>query len=183
MSGPEGNGMSHVGPLPRLWGMTARLDYASLLGDLLPHLLQIEAALAKSSLGRDLVTLVKLRASQINGCGYCVHMHTGEALRSGEAIERIALTAAWQETSVFSPAERAALAWTDAVTRLGPEGPSDALFRALQEHFSPAEIARLTLAIGMINLWNRLGVALRTEHPRQPLTRLKKPETSLAQNP
>lgn len=161
--------------------MPARLDYVSLLGDLLPHLRQIEEALARSSLGHDLITLVKLRASQLNGCGYCIHMHTGEALRAGEAIERIALTGAWEETSVFSPAERAALAWTDAVTRLGPHGPSDALYQALEEHFSPAEIAHLTLAIGMINLWNRLAVPLRAEHPRHPLTRLRKPKT--AQDP
>lgn len=170
--------MSRCGVLARLRGMTARLDYAGILGDTLPHLLRVEQALAKSSVGHDLITLVKLRASQLNGCGYCIHMHTGEALRSGEAIERITLTAAWEETSVFTPAERAALAWTDAVTTLGPNGPSDASYRALQEHFTPEQIANLTLAIGMINLWNRLAIPFRAEHPRRPLTRLPHPETT-----
>lgn len=170
--------MSRRAARPRLLDMTARLDYAALLGDTLPHLLRIEETLAKSPLGHDLVTLIKLRASQLNGCGYCIHMHTGEAIRSGEAIERIALTGAWEETSVFSAAERAALAWADAVTTLGPHGPSDALYVALQEHFSPPEIAHLTLAIGMINLWNRLAVSFRAEHPRRALTRAR-PQTTL----
>lgn len=152
--------------------MTARLNHVGLLEDPISHLVRIEAWLAKSSLDHTLLALVKLRASQLNGCGYCLHMHTGEALRGGEAVERIALVGAWGETTLFSPAEQAALAWTDAVTRLGPGGAEDSLYTALLEHFSPPQIASLTLAIGMINLWNRLAVSFRAEHPRRPLTRV-----------
>lgn len=112
-----------------------------------------------------LLDLVKLRASQINGCAYCIHMHATDARARGESEERLYLLDAWRESPLYSPRERAALAWTEAVTRIGEGHAPDAVYDGLPPHFSEAEIANLTAAIAMINLWNRMAIALRTQHP------------------
>jgi AhpD family alkylhydroperoxidase len=153
--------------------MQPRLDFYTLLKPSIQHLLGIEKALADAELPPALIKLVKLRASQLNGCGYCLHLHVTEALAAGEAIERLGLVAAWRESTLFSARERAALRWTEEVTLLAGQPPSDAAYAELEAHFSAQEIAQLTLAVGMINLWNRMAVALRAVHPDKPLRYLR----------
>ncbi|MFC3069818.1 carboxymuconolactone decarboxylase family protein [Phenylobacterium soli] len=109
--------------------------------------------------------LVKIRASQINGCANCLHMHTSDTLKEGERPERIYLLSAWRESHMFTPREKAALGWTEALTRIAETGAPDADYEALKAHFSDEEIVALTLLIGVINTWNRLAVGLRVVHP------------------
>ena len=127
---------------------------------------EAQARIEAGGLEYSLVELVKLRASQINGCAFCLHMHSRDARSAGEREERLHLLPAWRESSLFNDRERAALGWTEAVTRLEQTGAPDADFEALKVHFSDTEIVDLTLAIAMINLWNRVAVPLRTQHPR-----------------
>ncbi|HEX2114256.1 MAG TPA: carboxymuconolactone decarboxylase family protein [Alphaproteobacteria bacterium] len=119
----------------------------------------------ESGLERRLIHLIKLRASQINGCAYCVDMHVKEARRDGLSEQWINLVCAWRESPVFDARERAVLAWTDALTRLPDTGAPDADFEPLRAHFSEAEIVKLTVLIGLINVWNRLAVGFRAQHP------------------
>src|SRR5690606_8817423 len=100
-----------------------------------------------------ILALVKLRASQINGCAYCIHMHATDARARGESEERLYLLNAWRESSLYTERERAALAWTEAVTLIGETHAPDEVYEGLLPHFSEAEIANLTAAIAMINLW------------------------------
>jgi AhpD family alkylhydroperoxidase len=127
---------------------------------------EAQAQIEAGGLEYSLIELVKMRASQINGCAYCLHMHSQDARRAGEREERLHVLAAWRESSLYNERERAALAWTEAVTRLPETGAPDAEFEALKALFTEAEIVTLTLAIAMINLWNRVAVPLRTQHPR-----------------
>lgn len=145
--------------------MTQRLNLYSLAQKPLQQLLAIETYLGESSLGHALLHLVKMRASQINGCAYCLHMHSSDALKEGEDAKRLFLLDAWEESNLYTPRERAALAWTDALTRVSETHAPDEDFAALKAQFSDQEIADLTLAIGMINTWNRLSIGLRAEHP------------------
>jgi AhpD family alkylhydroperoxidase len=108
---------------------------------------------------------VKTRASQINGCAYCLEMHTREARAAGETEARLHLLAAWAESSLYTPRERAALAWTEALTRVSETHAPDEAWQAVAAEFSEAEIVDLTVAIGMINTWNRLAVGFRLAHP------------------
>jgi len=105
--------------------------------------------------------LVKIRASQLNGCAYCLDMHTRDARDAAEDERRLATLAGWHESPFFTPRERAALALTDAVTRLGDHGVSDAVWAEAAEHFDEAELAQLLWAIVAINAWNRIGVTTR----------------------
>ncbi|SDB53299.1 alkylhydroperoxidase AhpD family core domain-containing protein [Belnapia rosea] len=109
--------------------------------------------------------LVKTRASQINGCAFCIDMHGRNAMKTGETPLRLLLLSAWRESSLYTAQERAALAWTEAVTLLPQTAAPDADYAAAAEHFSPAELMSLTTLIGMINLWNRLAVGFRLQHP------------------
>src|ERR1700733_5476093 len=111
-------------------------------------------------LEKSLIELVKTRASQINGCAFCLNMHTKVARDHGETEQRLYLLNAWRETSVFSERERAALAWTECLTQLPGGVAPDADYAALEALFTPAEIANLTALIGMINMWNRIAVGL-----------------------
>lgn len=126
---------------------------------------RLDAVLRASGLEQSLFLLVKTRASQINGCAYCIHMHASDARAEGESEMRLYMLSAWRESSLYSPRERAALAWTESLTRLAETGAPDADYEPLTQHFTEAEIANLTLLIGMINLWNRLAVGLRSQHP------------------
>jgi AhpD family alkylhydroperoxidase len=112
-----------------------------------------------------LMHLLKLRASQINGCAFCIDMHVKEALDDGEDAQRLYLLSAWRESPLYNDRERALLGWTEALTLLPQTGAPDADYARLREHFSEAEIVHLTAAIGMINLWNRWAVGLRSQHP------------------
>ena len=107
------------------------------------------------------MNLVKLRASQINGCAYCVDSHSADARKAGETERRLYAVAAWRETPFFSQRERAALAWTESLTRLPDTHAPDADYEAVRAQFSAAELVDLTLVIGAINIWNRLGVGFR----------------------
>jgi AhpD family alkylhydroperoxidase len=125
----------------------------------------VEGAIANSGLDHGLLNLVKLRASQINGCAYCIHMHSKEAVKQGESDMRIHLLNAWRESPLFSDRERAALAWTETLTTVSETGAPDGAYEQLQSQFSETEIGYLTLQIGAINLWNRLQIGLRAIHP------------------
>lgn len=145
--------------------MKPRLDYFSKAPALMKSVLALNDAVDGCGLEMSLLHLVKLRASQINGCSYCVEMHSREAREDGESEKRLYLVAAWRESPLFSERERAAFAWTEAVTRVAEGGVPDALYAATREQFSEEDLVRLTVAISMINTWNRLSVAFRGIHP------------------
>ena len=125
----------------------------------------VETYIQRCGLEKPLIELVKMRASQINGCAFCLDMHSHNARKHGETEQRLYLLNAWRESSLYSPRERAALAWTEAVTRIAETGAPDADYEALRAHFTPVEIVNLTTLIGTINLWNRLAISFRTPHP------------------
>jgi AhpD family alkylhydroperoxidase len=109
--------------------------------------------------------LVKIRASQINGCAFCLHMHTSEARKAGESEQRIYLLSAWRESNMFSPRERAALAWTEALTLITQGHAPDEAYVEVAAQFSEPEIVKLTLEITTINAWNRIAIGFRSVHP------------------
>jgi AhpD family alkylhydroperoxidase len=137
-----------------------RINYRTIAPAALKALLGIDQFVRQSGLEHSLYELVKIRASYQNGCAYCLDMHTKEARLAGETEQRIYGVPVWRETPYFSPRERAALAWTEAVTKLGEHGVPDALFREVREHFSEQETIALTMAVISINAWNRLAVPL-----------------------
>jgi AhpD family alkylhydroperoxidase len=143
--------------------MKARINYSKADPKALPLLLAVEAHIGTSSLDPKLLHVVKMRASQINGCAFCLDMHSKDARADGETEQRLYGLDAWEEAPYYNERERAALEWTEAVTLLGNGHVSDSTYERVRPHFSEAEIAALTLAIAMINSWNRLNVALRTE--------------------
>jgi AhpD family alkylhydroperoxidase len=126
----------------------------------------VEVAIA-ASLDKTTLHLVKLRASQINGCAFCLHMHAKAARGDGETEMRIYLLDGWRESSLYSARERAALAWTEALTNVARTGAPDEDYALVEAAFDEAERVNLTLAIGAINLWNRLQVGLRAVHPQE----------------
>ena len=135
-----------------------RIDFARVSPAAMRAQFGLEAFERGSGLDGTLYHLVKLRASYINGCAYCVDMHTKDARAAGESEQRIYVLNAWRETPFFSDRERAALAWAEANTLL-PQGVSQQLFEEVREHFSEAQLTNLTLAIATINAWNRFGVS------------------------
>ncbi|HEX6631339.1 MAG TPA: carboxymuconolactone decarboxylase family protein [Gemmatimonadaceae bacterium] len=143
--------------------MSVRIDQARVSPRAVHAMLGLEQYVRDSALEPTLVHLVKLRASYINGCAYCVDMHSKEALVDGETEQRIFAVPVWRETPFFTPRERAALAWTETVTELARTGVPDADFEAVRAEFSEAELVDLTMAIVTINGWNRLAVSFRTE--------------------
>ncbi|KIC12632.1 alkylhydroperoxidase [Leisingera sp. ANG-M1] len=145
--------------------MTPRLDYFSIASDLFQPMLEQEKLFKESTLEHSLVELVKLRASQINGCAYCIHMHSHDLRAHGESEDRMHLLNAWRESPLYSDRERAALAWCEALTRVETTGAPDADYAAVQQHFEPREQVALTLLISAINAWNRIAIGFRTPHP------------------
>jgi AhpD family alkylhydroperoxidase len=143
--------------------MSTRVDMTRHIGSgMAKALLSLEVELHKCGLERSLLELVKTRASQINGCAYCIDMHTKDARAAGESEQRLYALSAWRETPFFTDRERAALDWTEAVTRLGhPEGVPDDVYERVREHFDEDEIVALTFALVAINGWNRLSIAFR----------------------
>lgn len=126
------------------------------------HFLAVEKLLHDSELPVATIELVKLRASQINGCGYCVDMHSRDMKKAGESDERLWSVVTWREATVFTPAERAALALTEEATRLPDrEAVPDAVWQQAAEHYSEKQLGLLIVAIAMINAWNRIGVTAR----------------------
>ncbi|HQS07477.1 MAG: alkylhydroperoxidase [Rhizobiales bacterium 24-66-13] len=131
-------------------------------------LMALEASFKASGLEPNLMELVKLRASQINGCAFCIHMHATDARAQGESEMRLYMLNAWRESSLYSDRERAALAWTEALTLLAQTSAPDADYAQIKAVFSEAEQVQLSLLIGAINLWNRLQVGFRAAHPVEP---------------
>jgi AhpD family alkylhydroperoxidase len=143
--------------------MTARINYAHTDPKALRLLLAVEGHIKTSTLESKLLHLVKMRASQINGCAFCIDMHSKDARAAGETEQRLYSLDAWDESPYYSDRERAALAWTDAVTLLNHGHVPDSVYEQVRAQFDDAEISALTLTVAMINSWNRLNVALRTE--------------------
>ncbi|HET9622104.1 MAG TPA: carboxymuconolactone decarboxylase family protein [Kofleriaceae bacterium] len=145
--------------------MQARLDPSKVAPEAYRAVYGLEKYVQSSGLPHRLIHLIKLRASQINGCAYCVDMHTKEARKDGLGEQWIALVSAWHESPVYTPEERAVLGWTEAVTNLAQSRAPDADYDALRAFFSDEQIVQLTVAIGTINVWNRLAVSFRSQHP------------------
>lgn len=138
-----------------------RVDYRHVFPEAVKAMSGLEEAVQQSSLEPGLVELVKLRASQVNGCAYCVDMHTKDARAMGEEDQRLHLVAVWREAPCFSARERAALAWCESLTRLPDNDVPGYIFDEVSGCFSPEEIVALTLAVVAINGWNRFAVSLR----------------------
>ncbi|WP_338523445.1 carboxymuconolactone decarboxylase family protein [Pseudomonas batumici] len=141
--------------------MQPRVDFYTASPDALKAMLALESAVSKLPLEKSLLELVKLRSSQINGCAFCIDMHTTDARKLGETERRLYCLSAWRETPFFTPRERAAMAWTEALTELSRTHASDEDYALLSAEFSPKEMVDLTLAINTINSWNRLAVGFR----------------------
>lgn len=142
--------------------MEQRINYAQAAPEGIAAFLGLQRYLDGCGLEHSLLELVKTRASQINGCAYCLDMHTKDARAVGETEQRLYLLSAWREAPFYSERERAALAWTEAVTRISDGPIEDELFDAARKQFSEKELADLTLAIIAINGWNRLAIPFRT---------------------
>ena len=147
--------------------MSARLNPFAAAPEMIAAMTALEEAVVSSGLEHSLIELVKTRASQINGCAFCIHMHTRDARAHGESEERLYLLSAWWESSLFTPREKAALTWTDSLTLVAQTRAPDADYATMREHFDEAEAVKLTILIGAINVWNRLAVGFRTQHPRK----------------
>lgn len=141
--------------------MEQRIDYGRVSPAAVKALLGMEAYVRASSLERPMVELMKVRASQINGCAFCIDMHTKDARAAGETEQRLYAVAVWRDAPFFSERERIALEWTEAVTLLAEGGVSDDLFTRASAHFSELELVELTMAVVTINSWNRLSVTFR----------------------
>jgi AhpD family alkylhydroperoxidase len=141
--------------------MKERIDFQKLAHEPLKALLAIENYLTQSSIEPKLHHLIKLRASQINGCAYCIDMHSKDARALGETEQRLYELNAWRETPFYSDRERAALEWTEALTLISHTHAPDESFEKVRAHFTEKEIVDLTYAIGAINLWNRLAISMR----------------------
>jgi AhpD family alkylhydroperoxidase len=141
--------------------MEPRLDYVKAAPDAYKAMLGLEAAVRRLGIDRTLLELIKIRASQINGCAFCLDMHTRDARKQGETEERIYQLGAWHESPAFTPRERAALGWTDALTLVAETHAPDDAYDEARRHFSEKELVDLTLAVVTINAWNRLAVGFR----------------------
>jgi AhpD family alkylhydroperoxidase len=137
------------------------MDYMKTAPDGYKAMSALESYVRQSGLEHSLLELVKTRASQINGCAFCLDMHTKDARAAGETEQRLYTLSAWQETPFFTDRERAALAWTEAVTRVADTHIPDDVFERVRQQFTEKELADLTLAIVTINGWNRLAIAFR----------------------
>jgi len=143
--------------------MSDRIDYAKTSPAGYKAFGNVYVHIQNSDLPKDLINLVYLRVSQINGCAYCIDMHSRDLLKSGTSIDKLVLVTAWRDAgAVFSPRERAALAWTETVTRVAETGVPDHDYEAAAAEFGDKELADLTYAIGLMGAFNRLGISFRT---------------------
>lgn len=140
---------------------TLRLPYFKLSPEAYKGLSSVKEALDHSSLGHALIELVYLRVSQINGCAFCLDLHSKSLRKGGESTARLDMLAGWRVATVYTERERAALAWAEAVTHIDTSGTEDAVFEPLKAHFTDAEISDLTFAISLMNAFNRLAVSMR----------------------
>lgn len=143
--------------------MSNRIDYAKISPDGYKAFGAVYLTLQKGSLPKELIDLVYLRISQVNGCAFCIDMHTRDLIKSGLAVEKLVLVPVWHDAgALFSERERAALAWAESVTRVSETGVPDADYAAAAAEFSEVELADLTYAIGLMNAFNRFGIAFRS---------------------
>ncbi len=143
--------------------MTQRIDYAQAFPEAIRAMAQMESTLRHSGLERSLLELVKLRASQLNGCAYCIDMHTKDARAGGETEQRLYGLTAWRESPFFTPKERAALAWTEAITNIQEGHATQTAYDEARKEFEEGELVKLTFAITTINTWNRIAIAFRPD--------------------
>jgi AhpD family alkylhydroperoxidase len=158
-----------------------RIEYTA-FQDIVPEfatgMAAITHALRKSSIEPELRELIKIRASQLNGCAFCVQFHLNDARKINVPAPKLDLLATWREAGIFSARERAALDWTERITLMAQHSIDDAAYEALKEHFSEREIGVLTVAISQINAWNRIAAPLRFTPPiPQPANEIKEPAT------
>jgi AhpD family alkylhydroperoxidase len=142
--------------------MKERLNYAQVSPDALKAMRELEKYVAASRLERPLYELIKIRASQINGCAFCLDMHTKDARKAGETEQRLYALSAWRETPFYTERERAALEWTEALTLISENDVPDSLYDSVRKHFDEKDMVALSLAIVAINGWNRLAISFRT---------------------
>jgi AhpD family alkylhydroperoxidase len=154
--------------------MDARLRYVQAVPEARKAMFRLQEYVSNCGLEKSLLNLVDLRASQINGCAFCLDMHTKDARAEGESEQRLYLLSAWREAPFYSERERAALEWTEAVTLVANDHVPDEVYERVRPHFTDEELVNLTLAINVINSWNRLNVAFRTPtgtyRPREAAT-------------
>lgn len=141
--------------------MNPRIDAMQASPDAIKAMFAMEAVVHRLGLEPALLDLVKVRASQINGCAFCIDMHHREALERGESLQRLTLLSVWREAPFYTNREQVALEWTEAVTLVSESHVSDDTYARVIEHFSPPELVNLTLAITTINSWNRFSIAFR----------------------
>jgi AhpD family alkylhydroperoxidase len=145
--------------------MKPRLNPFKAAPDTIKALTALENQVAASGLEKSLIELVKTRASQINGCAFCINMHTEDARKNGETEQRLYLLNAWRESPVYTDRERAALAWTEAVTLISKTHAPDDVYNEVLSQFSEAETVNLTMLIATINAWNRIAISFRSVPP------------------
>jgi AhpD family alkylhydroperoxidase len=145
--------------------MKPRMNFFQAAPESIKALTAVETQIQSSGLEQSLIELVRTRASQINGCAFCINMHTQDARKHGETEQRLYLLNVWREAPLYTDRERAALAWTDAVTLISETHAPDDAYEELRKHFSEAEAVNLTILIGTINAWNRLAISFRAVPP------------------
>jgi AhpD family alkylhydroperoxidase len=145
--------------------MKPRMDFFKAAPETIDALVQLEKKVQSSGLEQSLIELVKTRASQINGCAFCINMHTQDARKHGETEQRLYLLNAWREAPLYSERERAALAWTEALTLISETHAPDDVYEQVRAQFSEAETVNLTMLIATINAWNRIAISFRSVPP------------------
>jgi AhpD family alkylhydroperoxidase len=150
--------------------MKPRMNFYQAAPDAMKALMALENQIQSSGLEQSLIELVKTRASQINGCAFCINMHTQDARKRGETEQRLYLLDAWREAPVYTDRERAALAWTEAVTLISETRAPDDVYNDVRTHFSESETVNLTMLIATINAWNRLAISFRAMPPAAKIT-------------
>jgi AhpD family alkylhydroperoxidase len=144
---------------------TNRVNAYAASPDSMKAMMGMEDLIQSSGLEFSLVELVKMRASQINGCAFCLDMHSKDAIEHGESPQRLFLLDAWRESSLFSERERAALAWTEALTLISTAHVSDTLFHEVSDQFNDEELTQLSVLVNQINAWNRIAISFQYQHP------------------
>jgi AhpD family alkylhydroperoxidase len=145
--------------------MTQRINPYTVAPDGVAALIGVENYIEKCGLDHKLTLLVKTRVSQINGCAYCLHMHTQDARKLGETEQRLYLLDAWHESALYTERERAALTWAESLTNIAATRAPDDVYAEVRRQFSEKELADLSIVIAMINAWNRLSIGSRAAHP------------------
>jgi len=147
--------------------MQARLNIQEVAPDIIRHAVALQTAIEATGLSRTILELVKIRASQLNGCAFCLHIHTTDARKNGESDVRMLLLSGWRESTLFSASERAVLAYVDAMTGVDSHPSVEPLYEELARHFAAKELAGIVNGVAMINFWNRVAIGLGYVHPAE----------------